>query len=291
MSGPRFRPGSEADIDHVAGLLHRHMNRKLPPETFRRLMAYDWAGEKPHIGMVAEAGGEIVGFHGNVYSMRLIDGVPRTFGSFTSLYVHKDWRGHDLGLKMMRTYEERPDITYTVFDPSVRVHDILEACGFRDLDTHRLVWEQGTGEAAAGVEVVGDRAAIRAAVTAEERRYLDDHADLPARPMLFRRGPEQVLVFFLGQDRGDQGLCFDLIYAGDPAALARLIDGAAPTLLASDPRARVLVDERFLAGHPTGGARRPLAYRRMVRRAEPAVPDWRVDHLYTETLLLGLKLG
>ena len=121
MTAAIIRPGTEADIPQVAELLHQNMNRKVPAEVFARLMNYDWAGEKPHIGMVSEADGRIVGFHGNVYSMRRINGVERIFGSFTSIYVLRDWRGEDLGVRMMRTYEERPDITYSVFDPSTRV--------------------------------------------------------------------------------------------------------------------------------------------------------------------------
>lgn len=289
MTEPVFRPGTDADIDHVADLLHRHMNAKVPPEVFRRLMDYGWAGEKPHVGMVAEADGEIVGFHGNVYSTRWIDGAPRLFGSFTSLYVHRDWRGHDLGLKMMRTYEARPDVTYTVFDPSKRVHGILESCGFRDLDTHRHVWtpdgRPGDVEVIEGIDRIGPR------VSEEEQRYLLDHRDMKAFPVLLCGDPGEVLTFFLRQDRGSHGFCHDLIYTGDPAKLAAMLGAAAPRILGGEPRALLLADERFFDGRLSGGIREPLRYRRMVRRAEPALPDWRVDHLYTETLLIDLKLG
>ncbi|WP_417520180.1 GNAT family N-acetyltransferase [Minwuia sp.] len=289
MTEAVFRPGTDADIDQVSELLHRHMNRKVPAATFRRLMDYDWAGEKPHIGMIVEADGQIVGFHGNVYSTRFFDGVPHVMGSFTSLYIHRDWRGANLGYRMMHTYEDRPDITYTVFDPSKRVHGILEDCGFRDLDMNRVVWAQGGR--AGDVEIVRDPDRIAPRVSAEEQRYLHDHRDMKAFPVLLSGDAGEVLTFFLQQDRGDQGLCHDLIYTGDPAKLAAMIDAAAPRILGDDPRARLMADERFFDGHPTGGTVTPLTYRRMVRRATPALPDWRVDHLYTETLLIDLKLG
>lgn len=291
MTDPVFRPGNENDIDQVATLLSVHMNRKVAPEKFRRLMDYQWGGEKPHIGMVAEADDGIVGFLGNVYSMRNFENTSRTFGSFTSLYVHKDWRGRDLGLRMMQTYEGRPDITYTVYDPSERVHGILEQCGFRDLDTHRLVWEQGMGEVGREVEVITDRRAIAAKLGAEQRRYLDDHAALPVHPLLCRDGEYQVFCFFLRQDRGEDGLCHELIYTDDPLALAALIDRMAAGVLATNPQSRLLVDERYLDGHACKGLRQSLSCRRMVRRANPLVQDWRIDHLYSETLLLDLKLG
>lgn len=291
MSPAIIRPGTAADIPQVAELLHRNMNRKVPAEVFARLMNYDWAGEKPHIGMVSDADGQIVGFHGNVYSMRRINGVERLFGSFTSIYVLRDWRGEDLGVRMMRTYEERPDITYSVFDPSTRVHAILESCGFRDLDLNRYVWEQGMSPRDDRVEVITDHDQIRPLVGTEEQRYLDDHRDLTAHPVLLRDHDGQVLCFFLQQDRGDQGFCHDLIYTGDPVALARMIDRAADRIMGNDPRARLLIDERFLDGNMTDGTCTPLPYRRMVRRADPPLPDWQVDHLYTETVLINLKLG
>jgi len=291
MTAAIIRPGTEADIPQVAELLHQNMNRKVPAEVFARLMNYDWAGEKPHIGMVSEADGQIVGFHGNVYSMRRINGVERIFGSFTSIYVLRDWRGEDLGVRMMRTYEERPDITYSVFDPSTRVHAILESCGFRDLDMNRYVWEQGMSPRDDRVEVITDHDMIRPLVGAEEQRYLDDHRGLTAHPVLLRDHDGQVLCFFLQQDRGDKGFCHDLIYTGDPAALARMIDRAADRIMGDNPRARLLIDERFLDGNTTDGTCTPLPYRRMVRRADPPLPDWQVDHLYTETVLVNLKLG
>lgn len=290
MKEALFRPGTDRDIDQVAQLLHDHMNRKVAPETFRRLMDYGWAGEKPHIGMVVESPeGEIVGFHGNVYSTRFLAEGPRVMGSFTSLYIHKDWRGENLGYRMMHTYEDRPDITYTVFDPSKRVHGILEECGFRDLDLNRFIW--APGGAAGNVEVIEDPDRIASSVSAEEQRYLHDHRDMKAYPVLLRGDAGDVLTFWLRQDRGDKGFCHDLIYTGDPVTLAAMIDGAAPRILGDDPRARLLVDERFFDGHSVSGRKEQLAYRRMVRRADPALPDWRVDHLYTETLLIDLKLG
>ncbi|WP_416899302.1 MAG: N-acetyltransferase family protein [Minwuia sp.] len=289
MKDALFRPGTDADIDQVADLLHQHMNRKVPPETFRRLMDYGWAGEKPHVGMVVEADGQIVGFHGNVYSTRFLPDGPRVFGSFTSLYIHRDWRGENLGLRMMQTYEARPDITYTVFDPSKRVHAILEQCGFRDLDLNRYVW-QADG-VPGDIEVIEDPDRIAPRVSEEERRYLHDHRDMKAFPVLLSGPAGDVLSFFLRQDRGDKGFCHDLIYTGDPAKLAAMIDAAAPRILGDDPRARLLADERFFNGNAVGGRKEPLQYRRMVRRADPALPDWRVDHLYTETLLIDLKLG
>lgn len=284
-----FRPGTDADIDQVSELLHQHMNRKVTAEVFRRLMDYDWAGEKPHIGMVVEAEGEIVGFHGNVYSTRFLPDGPRVMGSFTSLYIHKDWRGENLGYRMMHTYEDRPDITYTVFDPSKRVHGILEECGFRDLDMNRFVWE--SGDSAGDVELIVDPDRIAPLVSKEEQRYLHDHRDMKAFPVLLRGEAGDVLTFWLRQDRGDKGFCHDLIYSGDPLKLATMIDGAAARILGDDARARLLADQRFFDGHPNGGRMEPLAYRRMVRRADPALPGWRVDHLYTETLLIDLKLG
>lgn len=290
MTEPLFRPATEADAPGVAALLTAHMNPKIPPQVFARILDYRWSGEKPHAGVVAEAGGEVVGYHGNVWSTRRIDGTDRLMGNFSSLYVRRDWRGHDLGLRMMRAYAAMPEPTFTVFNPSRRVHAILEACGFRDLDTHRRVWRFGDG--GGGTEVVADPSEIARAASAEERVYLDEHQGLPVHWRLLRGDGGAVLAGFLRQDRGDQGLCWDMIYAGDPKALAGLIHGAAPAILSGARRGVLQIDARFLGGHAlAGGALEPLQYRRMVRRGANAPPDHRIDHLYSETLLLGLKIA
>lgn len=290
MTEPTFRPATEADAPGVAALLTAHMNPKIPPEVFARILDYRWSGEKPHAGIVAEADGEVVGYHGNVWSVRRVDGRERLMGSFSSLYVRRDWRGHDLGLRMMRTYAAMPEPTFTVFNPSRRVHAILEECGFRDLDTHRVVWRAGAG--GGDTDVVEDPAEIAAAVSQEERRYLAEHDGLPVQWRLLTGRGASVLCGFLRQDRGDQGLCWDMIYGGSPETLAGLIDGAARGLLADEPRGVLQVDARFLGGHaPAGGTPEPLRYRRMVRRGADAPAGDRIDHLYSETLLLGLKLA
>lgn len=281
---PVVRPARPEDAARVGAFLSAHMNPRIPAEVFARILDYPWQAPRPHLGMLAELGGEVVGYHGCVWSRR---GAAR-FGSFSSLYVRRDMRGEDLGGRMMRAITAEAGPTLTVFHPSRRVHDLLEACGFRDLDTHRRVWAPGEGDPRAGVEAVRDPAAIRAAAGAEGLRLLADHAGLPAVPVLLSGRGDAALSFWLRQDRGASGRVWELIAGPEPERLAALIEGAAAALTAEGER--VLVDERFLGGADLG-RREALAHRRMWRPGEATPARWRVDHLYTETLLLGLKLG
>lgn len=282
------RPALPADAASVGDFLNRHMNPDIPAATFARILDRSWAGAPPHSGYLAEAGGEIVAFHGAIGSLRQADGCGHRMASFSSLYVRRDHRGQDLGGRMMRRLVAESDVTYTVANPSRRVHALLESCGFRDLDTHRRVWAGG-GSPGSGVEILTVPALVSAEATAEERRILADHAGLGIRPALIRGPAGQVLCLLLREDR--DGPTLELLHAGDPGILAASIDAAAPALLGPDPEARLRIDERFLDNRPAGGRREPLRHRRMVRPAARPPPDWRIDQLYTETLLLGLRLG
>ena len=71
MSAPKVRPALAADIETVCRLLHEQMNRRLPPERWRRITTYPWLTEKPDFGRVVDDGGRnvftlstLIGNHG-----------------------------------------------------------------------------------------------------------------------------------------------------------------------------------------------------------------------------------
>ncbi|MEL6233730.1 MAG: GNAT family N-acetyltransferase [Pseudomonadota bacterium] len=260
------------------------MNAKIPAEIFARILDYGWEGAPAHRGWLAEMDDKILGYQGSVGSSRKIDGVARPCGSFSSLYVHKSARGHDLGGRMMRALVAEPDVTYTVFNPSRRVQALLESCGFSDLETHRRVFVAGP----AGKVEVAHGAAVAPYIDAA---ILRDHVGLPVSAALLSDADGAVACLLGAPARGTEGAAIELLYTSDPTNLARMIEAAAPALLGSEPDLRLHVDERYFAGNEPGGQREPLAYRRMIRPARDPLPAWRVDHLYSETLLLGLKLG
>lgn len=283
-NAPEIRPARPSDAAAVGAFLHAHMNAKIPPEAFARILDYTWDGAPAHRGWLAEIDGALVGYHGSVGSARWIDGRARPCGSFSSLYVHKSARGHDLGGRMMRALVAEPDVTYTVFNPSRRVQALLESCGFSDLETHRRVFTAGP---AGQVQVTKGSAAapyIDAAI-------LRDHAALPVTAAVLSDADGAVACLLGAPARGADGAAVELLYCSDPAALARMIEAASPALLGPEPGLRLHVDERYFDGNEPGGRREALAYRRMIRPARDPLPSWRVDHLYSETLLLGLKLG
>lgn len=294
MTEAVFRDARPEDAAGIGELLHQHMNRKLSAETFARIVDYPWQEpDAPHRGQVAEAGGQIVGYHGIIFSHRIFNGASHLMGNFSSLYVHRDWRGSDLGLRMMRRIVSDLDITMTVFDPTKRVHGILEECGFTDIDLYRHVWDSDFRTARPAPEVItGAENILPKLDDPELLRIAADHADLRVRLVLLidRETGARCLTGFLDQHRGDNGQVLDMIYCSDPAALAKCIDGAAPTLTDRE-NGRLLIDERFLDGHQVAGLKVRHGHRRMIRPAANPLPGWQVDHMYSETVLMPLKLS
>ncbi|MEM9050065.1 MAG: GNAT family N-acetyltransferase [Pseudomonadota bacterium] len=283
---PQIRPATRADAAAVGAFLHAHMNGKIAPEVFARILDYGWEGAPGHRGMLAQADGAIVGYHGSVGSARWIDGLARPCGSFSSLYVHKSARGHNLGEEMMRALVGMTNVTYTVFNPSSRVQDLLERCGFVDLDDTRYVF---FGQDAAGPVQISRDPGILARLI--DRRILEDHVGMPVDPVVLSDRDGEAACILSAPARTAGGSAVELLHVSDPAGLARMIAAAAPLLLGHDRDLRLHADARYFDGHDPGGRHTPLPYRRMIRPAAAALPLWRVDHLYSETLLLDLKLG
>ena len=118
MSKAKVRPAVAADIDAVCRLLHEQMNRRLPPERWRRITTYGWLAQKPDFGRVVDDGGKVVGFVGSVYADREIAGRRERVVSMSSWYLDKAYRGQGLGFELMRSATEDDEASYTMITVS-----------------------------------------------------------------------------------------------------------------------------------------------------------------------------
>ncbi|MHA1537388.1 MAG: GNAT family N-acetyltransferase [Alphaproteobacteria bacterium] len=291
-----IRPALDSDIEPICTLLHEKMNSKFPRQRWRRLMDYAWMEDKPDFGRVVEDGGRILGFVGMVYSDRLIAGRSERFVSISSWFLDKSLRGRGLGAGLMAAATDDPRITYTNVTSSDRVLAIVEAVGYRVLDADRYLWRRApgsdTGRPISSLACEWDAGAIRARLDPADRRLIDDHADLPVRPVLVEAGDRRALMFFSVKRKGEDVTYFDLLHTGDAALLAEHGQALADTIL---PRGAAVLaaDCRFVAGAPRGGApagavREALPVARYFKsiRLAPA----HIDLLYSELQLLDLKL-
>jgi len=279
------RPATEADADAICALLHQQMNRRIAPERWRRLMRYPWLAEKPDLGRVAVDGARVAGYVGMVHADRAIGGRCERIVNICAWYLDRDYRGHGLGFELMRAATEDPGRSYTILTSSAKTLRLLDAVGYRVLDSDRLLWRR-QGAPPGGLGVV-EGAALLPRLAPPARRLVEDHAGLPVRPLLLERDGDSCLLVLSEKLKGDDVAYSDVLHLGDPGFFARHARAIADRLLPAG-KAVLAVDRRFLGGGETGGEVETIRVPRFYKSTRLAPAE--IDNLYSELQLLDLKL-
>ncbi len=286
---PELRPAAAGDVEAVCRLLHEKMSRKISPEAWRAIMTYDWLAEKPDLGVVAEADGEIVGFFGVVYADRALGDRRLRTANLSAWYLDEPYRGAGLGMAMLRAATRHEGVLYTTFSSVPRVLPMMEMVGLEPLDRERLVWRRGPGAGEpSGLRVHRGMEAVAPLVSPAERRVLADHAGFELHPFLIEAGGESCLVI-LSIRRKAAGVAYhEAFYIGAPALFAAHAQAFADAIL-PDRESLLAVDRRFLDGIAAQGETEAIPVPRYFRPTA-GVTARDIDFLYSETALLNLKL-
>jgi GNAT superfamily N-acetyltransferase len=284
----KIRPAREADVDAMVALLHGQMNRKIAPERWRRLFSYPWLEPKPDLGRVAVEGERVVGYVGMVYADRDIDGRRERIVNICAWFLDKDFRGRGLGRALMAAATADETASYTILTSSSKTRKVLDAVGYRELDTERRVWRrQGTAPGRA-IALVEDSARIMAEVDAPSRRLLRDHAGMPVRPMAIGAGGRICLLVFSIKLKGDDVAYWDVLHVSDRALFSAHAQDLADTILPENEKAVLAADLRFVDPSAHDGEREPFAVPRFFKTTRLRAEE--IDNLYSEIQLLDLKL-
>ncbi len=282
-----LRPATSGDIPAIVDFLHDHMDRRISHERWRRIVEYNWPGNKPTCGWLVEDGCDIVGYLGLVYAPRTIDGANHCLVNLTSWYLRRPYRDLKTALAMLHAATADTDATYTVFSSRPAVTRLMRRTGFRCLDDTRYVWRR-RGAGAGDLEVSTDPATIRTRLNPPARKLLDDHAAFNATSFLLRApGGETCFLLLSIRHKGADIAYHEALYVSEPSVLARHAQQFADLILPGE-KALLAVDCRFLAGQTVSAATETIPAPRFFKSTQLA-PS-KVDFLYSEILLLNLKL-
>jgi GNAT superfamily N-acetyltransferase len=278
------RAAEESDIAAVCDLLHANMSSKISRERWRNLLDYPWRPPDAPRGCVAIDGERVVGFLGLVYADRTLDGAVHRTCNICAWYLLRDYRGMGLGRRIRDASVADGGITYTILTATEATGRAFRAAGFHVLDGERSIVRRRSG--GTEIEALDDQNAIAARLDGRERRILEEHRGYNVRHFLFRSGESASYVVLQVKRKGDDIDYHELLYSGDGGFLATHAQAIANTLLPSD-RAVLAFDLRFV---PDGSRfeREAMRLPRWYRSA--AVRREAVDHLYSEIVLLDLKL-
>ncbi len=279
------RPAEADDIDGVCDLLYHNMSAKIGKDRWRNLLEYPWRPADADRGCVAVDGERIVGFLGLVYADRPIGGETHRFCNICAWYLLKEYRGRGIGRRIQLDSVADPHVTYTILTATQATGRAFGGSGFQVLDQERYIVRRARGRYR-DLELIEDLSAIETLLEPSERQILRDHRAYNVRHLLFRTDGEACYLIIQVKRKGDDIDYYEVMHASDRSFLGRHANAIANALLDSD-RAIFAFDRRFVAGSAPFGTE-AMRLPRWFRTGE--VNPGEIDHLYSEIVLLDLKL-
>lgn len=247
---------------------------------WRAILSGRWADPGDPFAISVRDQGRLVGCLGLVASHHVHDGARRRILNMTSWYLNKELRGTGTGKAMLHLLLQNPDDTITNFTSAPGAAHAVRAAGMQVLDAERLIWRPDA--ARKPLPMLNDLP-----LTDTEARVLADHKGLDLHPVRIETPDGPLLVILSIKQKHEDYVTHELFHASDLSLLARYIERIAATLLPPDC-AIFAVDRRFLPAKTQADEVQAFAVPRFWSpgHLKPA----QIDHLYSETVLLGLKL-
>jgi ribosomal protein S18 acetylase RimI-like enzyme len=244
-----------------------------------------WHAADDSFAITVRDKGRLVGVLGLVTASRpTAAGLVKT-ANMTSWYVDKAYRGQGVGSRMLELATADPDITVTNFSSAKGAVPVVERAGFSVLDRARMIWRPRAGTAA--YRVHSDPLSLGAVLPARDARILSDHAGLNLRSSAVETPSGLCTLILSVKQKHDDYVTFETMYLGDRALFSEYARKIAASIL--PPTGAVLsVDRRFVAPGTSCDGTEDFAVPRYYTAGRMPAAD--VDHLYSEIVLLGLKM-
>jgi len=281
-----LRRAEPRDIDSICTLLYTNMNPDFPVARWKALFTPTWCTDNPDMGIVAEDGDRIVGYHGHICSYRTIGGRRERFVNFTSWYILKEYRTQGLGSSMLEMATADPETTYTVFSLSPKRIDFFKTLGLNVLEEERLLWRK-TGAPYTNLELIHDPEQILMRANPDEIKILNDHLDLPVTPVLVSTKCTQCLLLLSIAKKGGGITYYDVLYRSNPGLFTERAPHIAEAMLPGEDCV-LAADRRFVEDDENGAEVETIQSPRFYKSTRVKPRD--IDLAYSELMLLDLKL-
>lgn len=244
-----------------------------------------WSAPDDPIAVTVREGGALIGVLGLISARRPTAGGMVKTTNLTSWYLLKPYRGGGIGSAMLAFATSDATATITNLSSARRAVPVVERAGFAILDRERLIWRARPAPTRWPVHT--DPLRLGDALAPRDRRVLADHAGLNLRSLAVET-PEGLCTLILSvKQKHDDRATHEVMYIGDRALFARHARRIADSILPAEA-AELSVDRRFVAEGVTADALEPIPVPRFYTAGRMAAAD--VDHLYSEIVLLDLKM-
>ena len=283
-----IRPARAEDRAAICAFLDRSFKTSIPMESWRGLVDCRWCPGLDRYGVVLLDAGELVGFLGVVVAERALGGQAARTGNLTSWYIQRPYRRRGLGLRMLLEAMDDAETTYTTFSSVPRALRLMEKAGLVPLDHQRLVWRSRGATAPPGLEAVRDQARFPDLLDSNELRVVSDHAGLGPEAIVVITGEGGTCLLVISVKRKqDDSVTYEVLHMSDRAVFARHARAIADAVLPASG-AVLSVDRRFVGLDVAADRVEEIPVPRYFTAGRLA--PHQVDFLYSETVLLDLKL-
>lgn len=283
-SKPVVRPITEPDVASVSAFLHTHLNDRVAPSAWARLLTPPWRSPADNRGFQLVLGDRVVGAYAAVYSTRQRGGETVQVCNLAAFCVLEEYRNQSLLL--VRAMLKQKGYVFTDLSPSGNVVAMNERLGFQRLDTAtRLTLNLGWPKRR-GIRISQDLDAIAGTVSGDDARIFADHRTAPAanHVVVTEGGRYAYLMFRTDRRKRLPIFATPLHVGGDRRLLERAWGAVAARLMVSHGLVATLAERRVLGFAPRLGVELAHPRARMFRGDGMASDD--VDYLYSELALV-----
>lgn len=281
---PVVRPIGVDDVPAVSRFFHDHLNSRVAPDAWARLLTPPWPSPAETRGYQLVVGERVVGAYAAVSSTRGSGDDVLRVCNLAAFCVLEQYRTQSLLL--VRAMLKQPGYLFTDLSPSGNVVAMNERLGFQRLDTATRLTLNLPWPRRRGIRVSQDLDAIARIVAGDDARIFADHRAAPAAQHLVVTDGERYAYLIFRTDRRKRLPIFasPLYVGGDGSLLERAWGSVASRLLLRHGLVATLAEQRVLGFSPRIGVEvkhpRPKMF-----RGEGATPD-DVDYLYSELTLV-----
>ncbi|MGJ8595257.1 GNAT family N-acetyltransferase [Sulfitobacter sp.] len=274
---------TSAQREEVEAFMHAAFPRaKWGAEGWTRLLANRWGGAQGEFAVTARDGDTLVGVMGMNDSIRHTPRGPQRYRNLTSWYVLKSHRGMGLGETLMHKAMADPQVTSTNLTSAKAALPLVDRIGFKVLDAERFVWRQSGGaRLPLSLDPLAD-----ATLDPVDAQVLRDHEDLNLKPVTVESPDGPCTLVLSVKQKVDEYVTHEVVYIGQPEIMVNHGRAIADTVL-PDEGAVFSIDSRLVTGAQPDAVETievPRFY-----KGTSMLPT-EIDHMYSEIVLMGMKL-
>ena len=290
---PKVRPAEIEDFDKVYPLLKEINSKRLTRDDWFHLFQNHWVIEEFSPGIVLEAGDEIVGYIGTIYSKQMLAGQPCLFCNLTSWIVQDEYRSHSIMMifPILRNKKFRDrNLILTSFSSNDVTYNVYKKLGFKDGNvSKRIVYPfpffnkfSFSKEVSKEYQIIIDSKKIDENINSETKALFDDHKSFGNIYTLIKYQGKQCLLMGVKRNK-----LFKLYYVSDKLFFQTHLKYFRTALMKMLQANKMRVDEQLLNDAP-------LFLSRKVTRGNPYQYKSKMDILntlspeYSEIFLLNM---